>query len=160
MDPVQTLALPSLAGDLARVEDSLHEAVTTPDRFLADVASHLIGAGGKRIRPTLTLCAAYAAAGGGEPAGADAVTGAVAIELVHQGSLYHDDVIDEAETRRGVPSVNARWSNIGHPRRRLPAGAGVGTGGAAGRGRRRDPGEHDRRVVPGPGARAPAPLRR
>jgi len=43
---------------------------------------------------------------------ADAVTGAVAIELVHQGSLYHDDVIDEAETRRGVPSVNARWSNI------------------------------------------------
>src|SRR5215216_1465305 len=112
MDPVQTLALPSLAGDLARVEDSLHEAVTTPDRFLADVASHLIGAGGKRIRPTLTLCAAYAAAGGEGPAGPDAVTGAVAIELVHQGSLYHDDVIDEAETRRGVPSVNARWSNI------------------------------------------------
>ena len=112
MDPVQTLALPSLAEDLARVEDSLHEAVSTPDRFLADVASHLIGAGGKRIRPTLTLCAAYAAAGGAGPAGADAVTGAVAIELVHQGSLYHDDVIDEAETRRGVPSVNARWSNI------------------------------------------------
>ena len=112
MDPVQTLALPSLADDLARVEDSLHEAVSTPDRFLADVASHLIGAGGKRIRPTLTLCAAYAAAGGEGPAGADAVTGAVAIELVHQGSLYHDDVIDETETRRGVPSVNARWSNI------------------------------------------------
>jgi heptaprenyl diphosphate synthase len=111
MDPVQTLALPSLAKDLARVEDSLHEAVSTPDRFLADVASHLIGAGGKRIRPTLTLSAAYAAGGEG-PAGADAVTGAVAIELVHQGSLYHDDVIDEAETRRGVPSVNARWSNI------------------------------------------------
>ena len=40
------------------------------------------------------------------------VTGAVACELVHLGSLYHDDVIDEAETRRGVPSVNARWSNI------------------------------------------------
>jgi heptaprenyl diphosphate synthase len=40
------------------------------------------------------------------------VTGAVAVELVHLGSLYHDDVIDEAETRRGVPSVNARWSNI------------------------------------------------
>jgi heptaprenyl diphosphate synthase len=112
MDPVQTLALPSLAGDLARVEDSLHEAVTTPDRFLADVASHLIGAGGKRIRPTLTLCAAYAAGGDEGPAAAAAVTGAVAIELVHQGSLYHDDVIDEAETRRGVPSVNARWSNI------------------------------------------------
>ena len=112
MDPVQTLAIPSLAGDLARVEESLHEAVSTPDRFLAEVATHLIGAGGKRIRPTLTLCAAYAASGSNGPAAADAVTGAVAIELVHQGSLYHDDVIDEAETRRGVPSVNARWSNI------------------------------------------------
>ena len=42
----------------------------------------------------------------------DAITGGAAVELVHLGSLYHDDVIDEAETRRGVPSVNARWSNI------------------------------------------------
>jgi heptaprenyl diphosphate synthase len=112
MDPVRTLALPSLADDLARVESSLHEAVTTPDRFLAEVAAPLIGAGGKRIRPTLTLCAVYAATGSVGPVAEDAVTGAVAIELVHQGSLYHDDVIDEAETRRGVPSVNARWSNI------------------------------------------------
>jgi heptaprenyl diphosphate synthase len=40
------------------------------------------------------------------------ITGGAAVELVHLGSLYHDDVIDEAETRRGVPSVNARWSNI------------------------------------------------
>jgi heptaprenyl diphosphate synthase len=46
------------------------------------------------------------------PATDAAITGAVAVELVHLGSLYHDDVIDEAETRRGVPSVNARWSNI------------------------------------------------
>jgi hypothetical protein len=151
MDPVQTLALPSLAGDLARVEDSLHQAVSTPDRFLADVASHLIGAGGKRIRPTLTLCAAYAAAGDDGPAAADAVTGAVAIELVHQGSLYHDDVIDEAETRRGVERQR-RWSNIVA----ILAGdfllAGVGAGSLAGRGRRRDSGEHHRRAVPGPGA--------
>jgi heptaprenyl diphosphate synthase len=112
VDLARTLALPSLAGDLARVEDALHEAVRTPDRFLAEVASHLIGAGGKRIRPTLTLCAAYAATDSEGPVSGDAITGAVAIELVHQGSLYHDDVIDEAETRRGVPSVNARWSNI------------------------------------------------
>src|SRR2546423_12506142 len=103
MDPVQTLALPSLADDLGRVEDSLHEAVSTPDRFLADVASHLIGAGGKRIRPTLTLCAAYAAAGGAGPAGADAVTGAAAVEAVPPGSLDHDHGIDEAETRPGAP---------------------------------------------------------
>ena len=50
--------------------------------------------------------------GAGAPAADDAVTGGAAVELVHLGSLYHDDVIDEAETRRGVPSVNARWSNI------------------------------------------------
>ena len=79
-------------------------------RFLTDVASHLIGAGGKRIRPALALCAGYAA--GQEPVSDDVVTGAVAVELVHLGSLYHDDVIDEASTRRGVESVNHRWSNI------------------------------------------------
>jgi heptaprenyl diphosphate synthase len=107
--------LEPLAADLARVEVGLRDAVTTPDPFLRDVASHLIGAGGKRVRPTLTLCTAYAATWGGAgrvPASDDAVTGAVACELVHLGSLYHDDVIDEAETRRGVPSVNARWNNI------------------------------------------------
>jgi heptaprenyl diphosphate synthase len=63
----------------------------------------------------LTLCATYAAMWDGDgpaPASDDAITGAVAVELVHLGSLYHDDVIDEAETRRGVPSVNARWNNI------------------------------------------------
>ena len=104
--------LPGLAADLELVDDALRESVTTPDPFLAEVAAHLIGAGGKRLRPTLTLCAAYAATGDLTSAGTDAVTGGVACELVHLGSLYHDDVIDEAETRRGVPSVNARWSNI------------------------------------------------
>jgi heptaprenyl diphosphate synthase len=124
--------LPALPEDLARVDLSLRESVQTPDPFLAEVATHLIAAGGKRLRPTLTLCSAYATSpfghgagspfghgagspfghGAGSPASPHAVTGAVACELVHLGSLYHDDVIDEAETRRGVPSVNARWSNI------------------------------------------------
>lgn len=112
MGLAETLELPLLPGDLGRVEDALAGAVRHPDRFLGDVASHLVRAGGKRIRPTLTLCAAYAATGADRAAAEDAVTGAVAVELVHLGSLYHDDVIDEAETRRGVPSVNARWSNI------------------------------------------------
>src|SRR5207302_6804723 len=89
------------------------ESVRTSDPFLAEVANHLIGAGGKRLRPTLTLCASYASTVGAvQPGTPDAVTGGVACELVHLGSLYHDDVIDEAATRRGVPSVNARWSNI------------------------------------------------
>lgn len=112
MNLAETLALGPLPGDLARVEDGLRAAVANPDRFLGDVAAHLMGAGGKRIRPTLTLCAAYAALGADSPVPDPALTGAVSVELVHLGSLYHDDVIDEAETRRGVPSVNARWSNI------------------------------------------------
>jgi heptaprenyl diphosphate synthase len=114
-NPGAAVDLAPLAADLVRVESALRDAVHTPDPFLGDVAAHLIGAGGKRIRPTLTLCAAYAANWPGrEPAPShdDVITGAVAVELVHLGSLYHDDVIDEAETRRGVPSVNARWNNI------------------------------------------------
>jgi heptaprenyl diphosphate synthase len=112
MRPAETLALAPLPDDLERVEVCLRESVRHTDRFLGDVASHLVEAGGKRIRPTLTLCAAYASTSGENPVTQDAITGAVACELVHLGSLYHDDVIDEAETRRGVPSVNARWSNI------------------------------------------------
>jgi geranylgeranyl pyrophosphate synthase len=108
---VESLGLTPLAADLERVEARLHESVRADDRFLGDVASHLLSAGGKRIRPVLTLCATYCVHGA-VPADVDAVTGACSVELVHLGSLYHDDVIDEAETRRGVPSVNARWSNI------------------------------------------------
>lgn len=112
MTSAETLGLAPLVGDLERVESRLLASVRHDDRFLAEVGAHLITAGGKRIRPTLTLCAAYAACGTDAPARADIVTGAAACELVHLGSLHHDDVIDEAETRRGVPSVNARWSNI------------------------------------------------
>ncbi len=109
---IDDIGIAPLIGDLARVEDRLQESVQADDRFLGEVAGHLLGAGGKRLRPTLALCAAYAARGPHDPSSADTVTGAAAVELVHLGSLYHDDVIDEAETRRGVPSVNARWSNI------------------------------------------------
>jgi heptaprenyl diphosphate synthase len=104
------LGVPTLPGDLRRVEIALRESVRTEDPFLTDVAGHLIGAGGKRLRPLLAICSGYC--GGARPATDDVITGAVAVELVHLGSLYHDDVIDEASTRRGVESVNARWSNI------------------------------------------------
>jgi heptaprenyl diphosphate synthase len=109
---VDEVALPSLVGDLVRVEERLQAAVAQDDRFLGDVAGHLLAAGGKRLRPMLTLGAGYAAAGMHNPVSPEVVTGGASVELVHLGSLYHDDVIDEAETRRGVPSVNARWSNI------------------------------------------------
>ena len=106
-----TLDLEPLPGDVVRVEEVLRASVASEDRFLDEVAAHLVAAGGKRLRPTLTVCAAYAALGVASVP-PEVVTGGVSCELVHLGSLYHDDVIDEAATRRGVPSVNARWSNI------------------------------------------------
>ena len=108
---IDDVALEPLVPDLGRVEERLAGAVEAADPLLDEVAGHLLKAGGKRLRPALTLGSAYAARGAAA-ASADAVTGAAAVELVHLGSLYHDDVIDEAEIRRGVPSVNARWSNI------------------------------------------------
>jgi heptaprenyl diphosphate synthase len=102
-------SLPGLDGYLARVEVALREWVESDDPLLADVAGHLIAAGGKRLRPTLTILSALAA---GAEISDELIKGAVSVELVHLGSLYHDDVIDEAPTRRGVESVNARWGNL------------------------------------------------
>lgn len=112
MDVAGILGTPHLPDDLARVEAALKDAVATDDPFLTDVATHLIGAGGKRLRPILVITAAGALDGYRDACREEVVTGAVAVELVHLGSLYHDDVIDEAETRRGVDSVNARWNNV------------------------------------------------
>src|SRR5437763_14969470 len=96
------LALPSLGDDLARVETALHAAVESVEPFLDEVAHHLVLAGGKRLRPALAL--ASARVGDSNPVSDDVVHGAVAVELVHLGSLYHDDVMAEADTRRGVES--------------------------------------------------------
>ena len=73
-----TLALAPLAGDLDRVEVALRSSVQHEDQFLGQVGAHLIQAGGKRIRPTLTLCAAYAAVGGDRAVTESVVTGSVA----------------------------------------------------------------------------------
>jgi len=94
---------------LQRVEEALRASVRTDDDFLTELASHLIKAGGKRLRPAAAVAAA---AVGGRPTTHEVVLGGVAVELVHLGSLYHDDVIDEATTRRTVESVNARWGNL------------------------------------------------
>ncbi|MBS1836491.1 MAG: polyprenyl synthetase family protein [Actinobacteria bacterium] len=109
-NPLQVM--PSMAGDLARVEQQLIESVRSGDDLLTEIASHLIGAGGKRVRPGFCIAAAATALRTDSPATIDAVTGGVAVELVHLGSLYHDDVMDEAATRRTVDSVNARWGNL------------------------------------------------
>jgi heptaprenyl diphosphate synthase len=103
------LALPSMSSDLSRIEGALHRAVATSEPSLTDMASHLIVAGGKRLRPVVAVTVALTAH---DRASDDVITGGVACELVHLGSLYHDDVLDEADLRRQVPSVNARWGNV------------------------------------------------
>jgi heptaprenyl diphosphate synthase len=102
---------PFVAEGRARVERALLDAVRTDDPFLTEVASHLIKAGGKRVRPLFAMASA-ALASPDAVVSDEAVLGGVAVELVHLGSLYHDDVIDEATTRRTVESVNARWGNL------------------------------------------------
>jgi len=100
-----------MADDLSRVERALADSVRTGDSLLTEIASHLIVAGGKRVRPGFAIAAAAAVADVGS-ATDDVVMGAVSVELVHLGSLYHDDVMDEAQIRRTVDSVNARWGNL------------------------------------------------
>jgi geranylgeranyl pyrophosphate synthase len=94
-----------------RVEKRLATAVESDDPAMTEMASHLVRAGGKRLRPVLAALASTAGAGPAAVAD-DVITGGVACELVHVGSLHHDDVIDEAPTRHRVESVNARWGNL------------------------------------------------
>jgi heptaprenyl diphosphate synthase len=94
-------------GRLDEVEAALEKAVRADSDLLAETSSYLLAAGGKRFRPMLVLLSGYL----GDPADPRLIPGSVAIELVHLATLYHDDVIDEADERRGIPSVNARWDN-------------------------------------------------
>jgi heptaprenyl diphosphate synthase len=92
---------------LAAVEEGLVEATKSDVPFITEAAQHLVRAGGKRFRPLLTLLASRF----GDPYAPGVVPAAVVVELTHLATLYHDDIMDEAEIRRGVPSANARWDN-------------------------------------------------
>jgi heptaprenyl diphosphate synthase len=93
--------------DLARVEASLMETAHPDDNLFTEASRHSIAAGGKRFRALLVLLAAQF----GDPKDPRVLQAALAIELTHLATLFHDDVMDEAEVRRGHPSVNSRWSN-------------------------------------------------
>ena len=154
-----------MAGFRERVEAALLAAVAAEDELMAQMGVHLIDAGGKRQRPLFAVASAALSAGDAAGVGPavtdDVVRGGVAVELVQVGSLYHDDVIDEAVTRRGAESVNARWGNL----KAILAGdfllAKASEIAAVARHRGGRPARrHDRPPVRGRGARAAGRLRR
>lgn len=100
-----------MAEALLKTEDGLRHAVDAEVPLMTDLSRHLIEAGGKRIRPRLAIASAQALTNNPSVPSEDIIRGGIAVELVHQGSLYHDDVMDSAETRRNVQSVNSRWGN-------------------------------------------------
>ncbi|SCD48670.1 heptaprenyl diphosphate synthase [Streptomyces sp. BpilaLS-43] len=92
---------------LAAVEAGLLDATKSEVPFITEAAQHLVSAGGKRFRPLLVMLASQF----GDPDAPGVVPAAVVVELTHLATLYHDDVMDEADVRRGVESANTRWGN-------------------------------------------------
>jgi len=92
---------------LADVEAMLRQSVKSDYPFVTETSRHLVDAGGKRFRPMVVLLASHFA----DPTSTAVVPAAVAIELTHLSTLYHDDVMDEAVLRRGAVSANSRWDN-------------------------------------------------
>ncbi|MGI8434582.1 MAG: polyprenyl synthetase family protein [Nocardioidaceae bacterium] len=92
---------------LLEIEKELAVAVASDVDFIDEAARHLLDAGGKRFRPLLVVLAAEF----GDPQATSVVPSALVVELTHLATLYHDDVMDEADLRRGAPSANTRWTN-------------------------------------------------
>jgi heptaprenyl diphosphate synthase len=102
----ETLAA-EVSEDLTVVEAALRDASFGGDEMFTEVSRHMMEAGGKRFRAMLVLLAARF----GDPRDKRIVPAAVAIELTHLASLFHDDVMDEAALRRGHPSANSQYGN-------------------------------------------------
>ena len=96
-----------LVSQMADVEALLRSHTRSEYPFVDETAHHLVAAGGKRLRPLLTLLTAQY----GDPNREGIIAAAVACEITHLATLYHDDVMDEAPLRRGVESANMRWGN-------------------------------------------------
>lgn len=110
-----TLGIPNLSNELevslsaamAEVEDLLRSQIEGNYPLVVETSRHLVTAGGKRLRPLLTLITSHF----GDPRKRGILEAAVVCELTHLATLYHDDVMDEAPLRRGVESANNRWGN-------------------------------------------------
>src|SRR3954452_5712297 len=96
-----------LSARLEIVEERLRDAVANVDPLADDASRHLVNAGGKRLRPLLTLLAAEV----GDRARLEVIDAAVVVELTHLATLYHDDVMDSAPLRRGAPAAHEVWGN-------------------------------------------------
>lgn len=105
--PADESVVDAVTRRLEEVEVRLRDAVSHTDDLADSVSRHLVEAGGKRTRPTLTLLAAHL----GDPTRPEVLDAAVVVELTHLATLYHDDVMDSAPTRRGAPAVHALWGN-------------------------------------------------
>src|ERR1700748_2902078 len=93
---------------VARIEQLMETELRGSDDLMTDAVLHLFEAGGKRFRPLFTVLSAQL---GPRPDSDEVTIAGAVIELVHLATLYHDDVMDEAQVRRGAPSANLRWSN-------------------------------------------------
>ena len=104
---IEPLLAADLTQGLAKVEELLESHIQGDYPLVEETSRHLVLAGGKRLRPLLVLLTSHL----GTERGMDIYKAAVACELTHLGTLYHDDVMDEAALRRGVSSANYRWGN-------------------------------------------------
>jgi heptaprenyl diphosphate synthase len=93
---------------VAKIEHLMDAELRSADEIMTDSLTHLFKAGGKRFRPLFTVLSAQI---GPNPDTAEVTIAGAVIELVHLATLYHDDVMDEAEVRRGAPTANVRWGN-------------------------------------------------
>jgi heptaprenyl diphosphate synthase len=93
---------------VAKIEQLMDTELRSADAIMTDSLTHLFKAGGKRFRPLFTVLSAQV---GPKPDAAEVTIAGAVIELVHLATLYHDDVMDEAEVRRGAPTANVRWGN-------------------------------------------------
>lgn len=91
-----------------RIEQLIGTELRNADAVMTDSLTHLFDAGGKRFRPLFTVLSAQL---GPNPDAEEVTVAGAVIELVHLATLYHDDVMDEAEVRRGTPTANVRWGN-------------------------------------------------
>ena len=104
--PAKRLAI-LVADDLEKVNDLIHNRMKSPVGMIPDLATHLVDAGGKRLRPMITLATSKML----QVEGDNPIRLATAVEFIHSATLLHDDIVDGSKLRRGRPAANRLWGN-------------------------------------------------